>query len=257
MKGNKSEWSNQAAIPRSSQARIMIDAGELRLVAQGAEGRIYDTIFLTKPTIIKERLTKRYREPTLDRKINKHRLLLEARCMFRCAKSGILTPAVYMIDVDNLRLYIEKIDGTTIKDLLRRIASVETTGPVEEDRSSVGNIAYPNECLEWAKKIGIALGKMHDIDIVHGDLTTSNMMLNSSGNVVIIDFGLAGKSTNAEDKAVDLYVLERAFISTHPGSEEIVKEILQNYIASSAKSQSIIQRLEQVRLRGRKRDMFG
>ena len=235
----------------------MIEAGELRMVAQGAEGRIYDTVFLTKPTIVKERLIKRYREPTLDRKINKHRLLLEARCMFRCIKSGILTPAVYMIDVDNLRLYIEKIEGITIKDLLRNMATVQIKEHVEVDQSSVDNIVYPNECLEWAKKIGVALGKMHDIDIVHGDLTTSNMMLNSTGNVVIIDFGLAGKSTNVEDKAVDLYVLERAFISTHPGSEEIVKEILQNYVISSTKSKSIMQRLEQVRLRGRKRDMFG
>ncbi len=230
---------------------------ELRLIAQGAEGRIYDTMFLAKPTIIKERLIKRYRELTLDRKINKHRLLLEARCMFRCIKSGILTPAVYMIDVDNLRLYIEKIEGTTIKDLLRRIGTVQSTIHMEVEQSSADSIIYPNECLEWAKKIGIALGKMHDIDVVHGDLTTSNMMLNSAGNIVIIDFGLAGKSTNAEDKAVDLYVLERAFISTHPGSEEIVKTIIFNYVISSPKSKPIMQRLEQVRLRGRKRDMFG
>lgn len=234
----------------------MIEAGEWRMVAQGAEGRIYDTVFLTKPTIVKERLIKRYREPSLDRKINKHRLLLEARCMFRCIKSGVLTPAVYMIDVDNLRLYIEKIEGITIKDLLRSIATVQIKEQMEVEQS-VDNIVYPNECLEWAKKIGVALGKMHDIDIVHGDLTTSNMMLNSAGNIVMIDFGLAGKSTNVEDKAVDLYVLERAFISTHPGSEDIVKEILQNYVISSTKSASTMQRLEQVRLRGRKRDMFG
>lgn len=234
----------------------MIEAGEWRMVAQGAEGRIYDTVFLTKPTIVKERLIKRYREPSLDRKINKHRLLLEARCMFRCIKSGVLTPAVYMIDVDNLRLYIEKIEGITIKDLLRSIATVQIKEEMEVEQS-VDNIVYPNECLEWAKKIGVALGKMHDIDIVHGDLTTSNMMLNSGGNIVMIDFGLAGKSTNVEDKAVDLYVLERAFISTHPGSEDIVKEILQNYVISSTKSASTMQRLEQVRLRGRKRDMFG
>ena len=234
-----------------------MDLGDLRVIAQGAEGRIYDIIYLTKPTIIKERLIKRYREPTLDRKINKHRLFLEARCMFRCIKSGILTPAVYMIDVDNLRLYIEKIEGTTIKDLLRRIGTVQSTIHMEVEQSSADSIIYPNECLEWAKKIGIALGRMHDIDVVHGDLTTSNMMLNSAGNIVIIDFGLAGKSTNAEDKAVDLYVLERAFISTHPGSEEIVKTIIQNYVISSTKSKPIMQRLEQVRLRGRKRDMFG
>lgn len=79
---------------------------------------------------------------------------------------------------------------------------------------------------EIATKIGVAIGKMHDAEVVHGDLTTSNLMLqyNSSGDleIVIIDFGLASMKPVIEDMAVDLYVLERAFISTHPGSEQLV-----------------------------------
>lgn len=82
---------------------------------------------------------------------------------------------------------------------------------------------YPERILLMARQIGEAIGKMHDAEVVHGDLTTSNIMIRSSNNeVVFIDFGLANMKPIVEDKAVDLYVLERAFISTHPDSESPV-----------------------------------
>lgn len=77
--------------------------------------------------------------------------------------------------------------------------------------------------------IGESIGAMHSIDVIHGDLTTSNMLLrrasssdtNSSSlpSIALIDFGLSYVSTLVEDKAVDLYVLERALASTHPEDE--------------------------------------
>jgi TP53 regulating kinase-like protein len=64
---------------------------------------------------------------------------------------------------------------------------------------------------------------MHDADVVHGDLTTSNIMLREiSFEPVFIDFGLGAMMCTFEDKAVDLYVLERAFVSTHPGCDDMV-----------------------------------
>lgn len=95
-----------------------------------------------------------------------------------------------------------------------------------------------------AQQVGVAIGKMHDADVVHGDLTTSNIVMKtvahtdsfnpgSSGSsidssqhgveAVLIDFGLGMMKPTIEDKAVDLYVLERAFVSTHPGSEYMVR----------------------------------
>ena len=115
--------------------------------------------------------------------------------------------SLYLVDPPNHRLYMEKIAGSTMKDLLR----------------SVCNGEYPETAHAWAKEIGIVIGKMHDADIVHGDLTTSNIMIREvDSKAILIDFGLSTVSTVLEDKAVDLYVLERAFISTHPGSEELV-----------------------------------
>jgi len=101
---------------------------------------------------------------------------------------------------------------------------------------------------------------------VDGDLTTSNMIIRhplaargaSSSKLVLIDFGLAYTSTLVEDKAVDLYVLERAFASTHPDSEPMFFAVLEAYKKGMGKDWTAVERrLEDVRLRGRKRSMLG
>ena len=77
-------------------------------------------------------------------------------------------------------------------------------------------------------------------------------------NIIMIDFGLARVSNNPEELAVDLYVLERALISTHPElSAAFVEKMLASYKATSTKSHQVLHRLGQVRLRGRKRECFG
>lgn len=77
------------------------------------------------------------------------------------------------------------------------------------------------------------------------------------GEVVLIDFGLAAQSIQDEDKAVDLYVLERAFGSTHPEAEDEFKEVLRAYGESYKGAKVVLKRLEEVRMRGRKRSMIG
>ena len=76
------------------------------------------------------------------------------------------------------------------------------------------------------RMIGTSVGGLHASGVVHGDLTTSNLILRKKDggemDVVLIDFGLGSVSTSDEDMAVDLYVLERAFASTHPKSEGLV-----------------------------------
>ncbi|GKT68390.1 serine/threonine-protein kinase bud32 [Colletotrichum tofieldiae] len=121
------------------------------------------------------------------------------------------------------------------------------------------------------RRMGSAIGRMHKIGIVHGDLTTSNMMLRPprpaaaaasppsplDGDVFIIDFGLASQSTSDEDRAVDLYVLERAFGSTHPRAEAYFRDVLDAYRASYKQAPVTLKKLEDVRMRGRKRSMVG
>ena len=73
----------------------------------------------------------------------------------------------------------------------------------------------------------------------------------------MIDFGLSYVSSKTEDKAVDFYVLKRAFISTHPGSEELFEKIMIQYRAKTNKGLQIVQKFKEVELRGRKRECFG
>lgn len=116
--------------------------------------------------------------------------------------------------------------------------------------------------------IGTEIAKLHLADIVHGDLTTSNIMARrdmTGLGVVLIDFGLASVSTLIEDKAVDLYVLERALQATHPEPEDLDPQstrfarILGAYAVELGQQQwtRVQSRLDDVRRRGRKRDMIG
>lgn len=123
------------------------------------------------------------------------------------------------------------------------------------------------ELVNLMRRVGAAVGSLHTACVVHGDLTTSNMMLRPreegdkggvlDGEIVIIDFGLASQGTHEEERAVDLYVLERAFLSTHPRAEKLFGEVLEGYKTAFKGSKSVLRKLEDVRMRGRKRSMIG
>ncbi|KAK9767784.1 serine/threonine-protein kinase bud32 [Basidiobolus ranarum] len=211
------------------------------LLKQGAEARIFELPFLGKSAIAKQRFHKTYRHPVLDKKLTSRRVIQEARCLLKCRKFGIDTPVVYFVDVENSTIFMEKIEGMTVKEALIAIGSDDS-----------------EQVLQYARLIGKALAMMHGCDVIHGDLTTSNLFLRESvDTLVIIDFGLSYISQLPEDKAVDLYVLERAFLSTHPKSEKMFEEILVEYRKASKGAQVILNKLEEVRLRGRKRSMLG
>ncbi|XP_009708845.1 PREDICTED: TP53-regulating kinase, partial [Cariama cristata] len=158
----------------------------------------------------------------------------------------ISAPVVYFVDYVTNSIYLEDIVGSvTVQD---RINSIQQSG---NDTSSL---------LILAEKMGELLARMHDEDIIHGDLTTSNILLQPPAeklDLVLIDFGLSFISGLPEDKGVDLYVLEKAFLSTHPDTETMFKALLKTYAATSKKSGPVIKKLDEVRLRGRKRSMIG
>jgi len=186
-----------------------------------------------------------------------------------------------MVDAAEGILGLEWIEGKSVRMLLSGCAETEEEEEeVEEadsDTESRAESFEENPLTEYEisqdalmKLIGTEIAKMHLTDIIHGDLTTSNMMLrhpfsfrmppNSSisTQLVLIDFGLAYQSSLVEDKAVDLYVLERAFSSTHPDSELLFTSVLKAYEERMGKDwPAVAKRLDDVRLRGRKRSMVG
>eukprot|EP00741_Cyanophora_paradoxa_P014909 tig00020830_g14383.t1 len=209
------------------------------VIAQGAEGRIYKGSFFNRPAVVKERFPKLYRLEALDKKLSTKRLTQEVRSMQRCRKLGIHTPCVYHVDFNRNWLCMEYVDARPVK------AHVFEASP--EDGGMV----------ELGGRIGAAVASMHDGDVIHGDLTTSNMLLRADGTLCFIDFGLSYVSTLPEDKAVDLFVLERAFLSTHPKSDAMFARLLAAYGAASKRSRDVLNRLEDVRMRGRKKLQLG
>ena len=117
------------------------------------------------------------------------------------------------------------------------------------------------ELISLAKMIGHTVAKMHSAGLIHGDITSSNILVDSNNSdisLVMIDFGLSFQEGSAEDKGVDLYVLERALLSTHPNSEWLFQEICDSYKKSSgAQAGEIVKKFEDIRMRGRKRTMVG
>ncbi|XP_077316731.1 EKC/KEOPS complex subunit TP53RK [Lithobates pipiens] len=215
----------------------------LQLMKQGAEARVYRGNFLGKAAVVKERFPKTYRHPALDEKLTHRRTAQEGRAILRCRKAGIPTPAIYFVDHVSSCIYMEDVEGSLmVRDYIMKV------------QENGGNL------YDLVEKIGQVLARMHDEDIVHGDLTTSNMLLrppHQDLDLVLIDFGLSFISALPEDKGVDLYVLEKAFLSTHPNTEDVFSALLKSYSASSKKSGTVIKKLDEVRLRGRKRSMVG
>ncbi|KAI9678072.1 MAG: hypothetical protein M1817_006016 [Caeruleum heppii] len=242
------------------------------LVAQGAEALLYRSTYLhpTFPCALKYRPSKPYRHPILDARLTRHRILSEARVLVKCRREGVDVPAVYAADWEEGWLMMEWVGDGSVREALRDwLSRSREDAEVEKQHRT-----EPVRAL--MHRIGHAVGKMHRIGVVHGDLTTSNLMLrrrasdastvNSSakdgsrsldGDVVLIDFGLAAQSVQDEDRAVDLYVLERAFVSTHPRAEGLFDEVLQAYGESYKGAKIVLKRLEDVRMRGRKRSMLG
>ncbi|XP_067940003.1 EKC/KEOPS complex subunit Tp53rkb-like [Watersipora subatra] len=216
---------------------------------QGAEARLYVTSFLGRRCLVKERFKKLYRHADLERSLTSQRMKSEIQALVKCRQCGIATPALYYVDKKANAIYMEYLDDCiTLKDHVNKLLLDDCAEPI----------------VKIANQIGSIVAKLHDNGIIHGDLTTSNLLVRNAGSpnqeLVLIDFGLTSlnSSNYAEDKGVDLYVLERAFLSTHPKTEELFASILKSYEQSCRKgSCEAIAKLEEVRLRGRKRTMVG
>ncbi|GFO30982.1 Ekc/keops complex subunit bud32 [Plakobranchus ocellatus] len=223
-------------------------------VLQGAEAKLYlGGDFYGRPCIIKERFQKNYRHPILDKALTSQRIKSEVRANLRCRIAGIQTPTIFMVNFDTNSIYMEEIqDAVTVRQHINTVQAAE-----------LNPASACSQLKPLAEAIGRTLAKMHTSNIIHGDLTTSNMLLEgdpSELSLFLIDFGLSSFEASAEDKGVDLYVLERAFLSSHPNSQELFDCILAAYTDQTQDKNAckeVISKLDEVRLRGRKRTMVG
>ena len=175
----------------------------LKLIKKGAEAYLYKDTWFGRDVIKKVRISKKYRDPKLDIKIRSSRTITEAKIISEARKKGVKTPYVYEIDVKNHTIVMEFLDGPRIKEIL--------------DLKKV----------ELFIEIGKQVGLLHQNNLIHGDLTTSNMILLNDKDVFFIDFGLAAFSTSIESFGVDIHLMKRALNSTHPKLAERCYELFQ------------------------------
>ncbi|WAR12376.1 PRPK-like protein [Mya arenaria] len=195
---------------------------EREFLKQGAEAKVYRENFYGRPCISKQRFSKAYRHQILDKSLTLQRLKSEIRAMNKCR--NLVRDYIVDLQKNDPELAIKKL-------------------------------------TPLAGKLGSILGKMHSGKIIHGDLTTSNMLLRGDPenlDIVMIDFGLSFAEGLPEDKGVDLYVFERALLSTHPNTEDLFTEVMEAYKKANVKeANDVISKLDEVRMRGRKRTMVG
>ncbi len=197
----------------------------MKKLHQGAEAIIY----LDGDKIVKERIVKSYRHPELDAKIRKKTTRMEAKLLERAGKL-IPTPKVIKSCDKKMVIEMELIDGEKLRDLVEKMTS--------------------SERKDIFTRVGKKLAKLHNADIIHGDLTTSNIILKDK--LYFIDFGLGFISPKVEDKAVDLHLLKQALGSKHHKHfDECFEAVMKGYSEELKDFKKLHERFKKVESRGR------
>lgn len=201
-----------------------------KLIKVGAEAKI----IWKDSVIIKERVKKRYRIDELDKKLRKERTGLEASILEKCRRFGVDVPKVISYDKQQGKIEMEFIDGPTLKEV------------IEKKRLNVEKL------MELMKEVGAKVANMHINGIVHGDLTTSNMILKYD-KVYFIDFGLGFYTRRVEDFATDLKLFEDVLRASHT---EVFGACWQAFVegyksVDEAFASKVLERMEDIRKRAR------
>jgi Kae1-associated kinase Bud32 len=198
----------------------------LKLIAKGAEAKLY----LDHGKLVKHRIEKSYRIEELDLKLRKSRTRREGKLLENAGRAGISVPRVYDIDLREKRIVMEFIDGRLLKDLIPK--------------------AKDDEIKKIAEEAGRVIAKLHTSNIVHNDLTTSNMILGDD-KLFLIDFGLGATSTRIEDKAMDLVVLRKSLNAAHSNRFDLIWDSLLKGYGDYSRCAEVLERIKTIEKRGR------
>jgi len=204
------------------------------LIKKGAEANLYLEEWHGRKVIMKRRLSKAYRLSELDTAIRAQRTLREPQLIHRAKEAGVPTPTIFLIDRGDTNIIMEFIEGKQVKLILNELPQLER--------------------LRLCRHIGVLIGRLHNHGIIHGDLTTSNMILTSSGRVFFVDFGLGELSKELEVKGVDLHLMKRALQSTHfKYAKECFDEVTEGYAETVGKetAKNVLEKIREIERRGR------
>jgi TP53 regulating kinase-like protein len=206
----------------------------MKLIKKGAEASLYLAEWHGRKVVLKKRLPKKYRPPILDEQIRTYRTIHEPQLMHEAKKVGVPTPTIFFINTEKDTITMKFIEGQQVKHLL---------GEASADRRQ-----------ELCFEIGKLIGKLHKHGIIHGDLTTSNMILSPKGKIFFIDFGLGEKTMELEAMGVDLHLMKRALQSGHfQFAEECFKAVVKGYseVLGVKTAKNVLDKIKEIERRGR------
>jgi len=204
------------------------------LIKKGAEANLYLEDWHGRKVIMKRRLAKAYRIPELDREIRAQRTVHEPQIIHRAKEAGVPTPIILMVDPSEATIVMEFVEGRQVKQILRDLSSGERT--------------------KLCCMIGELIGRLHKNGIIHGDLTTSNMILTPQGKVVFVDFGLSEQTTELESRGVDIHLMKRALQSAHYNQvKECFNAIMSGYekVVGKEMTSEVLGKVKEIERRGR------
>ncbi|MEM3566777.1 MAG: Kae1-associated kinase Bud32 [Candidatus Bathyarchaeia archaeon] len=212
----------------------MGEISQPRLIKRGAEACLYLADWHGRKVVMKRRLPKKYRVSALDEKIRAYRTIHESQLMHEAKKAGVPTPTIYLVDMKDATIIMEFIEGEQVKKLLAKVS--------ESTRQTL------------CRKIGELIGKLHKNGIIHGDLTTSNMIQTPEGKIFFLDFGLGEKTKELEARGVDLHLMKRALQSTHfQFAEKCFDAVIEGYasILGTDEVKNVLDKIKEIERRGR------
>jgi TP53 regulating kinase-like protein len=204
------------------------------LIKKGAEANLYLEEWHDHMVIMKRRLPKKYRIQELDKEIRSQRTLHEPHIIHKAKEAGVPTPTIFMVDMAEANIIMEFVEGKQVKAVLNGLP--------------------PEERLRISCRIGELIGRLHKHGIIHGDLTTSNMILTPYDKIVFVDFGLSERSTELETKGVDLHLMKRAFQSTHyKHARKCFEAVMEGYakVVGEEEAKNVSEKIREIGRRGR------
>jgi len=205
-----------------------------KLLKKGAEASLYLADWHERKVIVKVRIPKKYRPQALDQQIRSYRTLHEPQLIHEAKAAGVPTPLIYLVDVPKSSIVMEYVEGQQIKQVLHQVSMVE--------RNKL--------CFQ----IGESIARLHQHGLIHGDLTTSNMILSLNDRIFFLDFGLGEKNIELEAQGVDLHLMKRALQSTHYTFwEECFQSVLFGYrsVLGIKATEKINEKIREIEKRGR------
>jgi Kae1-associated kinase Bud32 len=203
------------------------------ILYRGAEAEICLSNYMGFKVVQKKRVRKAYRIKDIDERLISFRTKEEIKLITSARLQGVSVPIIYDADLEDGKITMEYIEGKRVKDILNELSEMERARICE--------------------KIGENIAKLHNKDIIHGDLTTSNMML-FDNRIYFIDFGLGEKNDEMESKGVDLHVLMEAIESTHSRHANCFDYVLDGYKKELEEDANlVVRKIEEIVKRGRYR----